>query len=53
VLVDANPLANVGNTQKISGVLVRGRWLSRQFLDDHLNELARRVATSTEITDSP
>jgi imidazolonepropionase-like amidohydrolase len=53
VLVDANPLANVGNTQKISGVLVRGRWLSRQFLDDQLNELARRVANSTEITDSP
>jgi imidazolonepropionase-like amidohydrolase len=53
VLVDANPLANIGNTQKISGVLVRGRWLSRQFIDGGLAELQQRVATASEITDSP
>ena len=39
ILIDANPLANVGNAQKITGVLVRGRWLSRQFIDDRLNKL--------------
>jgi imidazolonepropionase-like amidohydrolase len=53
MLVDANPLADVGNAQKISGVLVRGRWLSRQFIDDGLNEIQRRVATAAEFTDSP
>ena len=53
VLVDANPLASIGNTQKISGVMVRGRWLSRQFIDEHLNELQQRIATSPEVTDSP
>jgi imidazolonepropionase-like amidohydrolase len=53
VLVDANPLADIANTHKISGVLVRGRWLSRQFLDDGLKELQQRVATAEEISDSP
>jgi imidazolonepropionase-like amidohydrolase len=53
VLVDANPLVNIGNAQKISGVLVRGRWLSRQFIDAGLDELQRRVAVTDEITDSP
>lgn len=27
VLVDENPLANVAGAMKVSGVLVRGRWL--------------------------
>jgi len=53
ILVDANPLADVGNAQKIGGVLVRGRWLSRQFIDDGLNEIQRRVAIAAEVTDSP
>lgn len=53
VLVDANPLADIANTQKISGVLVRGRWLSRQFIDDGLNELQQRVATTADVSDSP
>jgi imidazolonepropionase-like amidohydrolase len=33
VLVDANPLADVANVAKISGVMVRGRWLDRAALD--------------------
>jgi len=45
VLLDANPLADIGNTQKISGVLVRGRWLDRAFIDDALSKLEQRVAT--------
>lgn len=53
VLVDANPLANIGNAQKISGVLVRGRWLSRQFIDAGLDELQERVAKPPAINDSP
>jgi hypothetical protein len=53
VLIDANPLANITNAQKINGVLVRGRWLSRQFIDERLSEVQRRVAAAAEITDSP
>jgi imidazolonepropionase-like amidohydrolase len=53
MLLDANPLANIANTQKIGGVMVRGRWLSRQFIDERLNELEQRVAKTPEVTDSP
>jgi imidazolonepropionase-like amidohydrolase len=27
LLLDANPLADVGNTERLAGVMVRGRWL--------------------------
>jgi imidazolonepropionase-like amidohydrolase len=30
VLLDANPLDDIGNTRRIAGVMVRGRWLARQ-----------------------
>ena len=33
VLLDANPLADIGNSRRIHGVMVRGRWLSRSDLD--------------------
>ena len=33
VLLDANPLDNIRNTQKISGVIVNGRLLTRKVLD--------------------
>lgn len=44
VLLDASPLADISNTQKITGVIVRGRWLDRAFLDRTLAELESRVA---------
>src|SRR4029077_14678502 len=40
VLLDANPLADIRNTQKISGVVLKGKFLSRQDLDALLNEAA-------------
>lgn len=43
VLLDANPLADIANTQKIAGVMVRGRWLDRAFLDRELQAVAARV----------
>jgi imidazolonepropionase-like amidohydrolase len=43
VLMDANPLADIANTQKISGVLVRGRWLDRAFIDRGLEDIERRM----------
>src|SRR6185436_19817812 len=33
VLLDANPLAEIGNTRRIAGVFLRGRWLARADLD--------------------
>ena len=39
VLVDANPLVDITNVAKISGVMVRGRWLSRADLDAGLAKI--------------
>ena len=36
VLLDANPLEDISNTQKIAGVIVNGRYLSRSDLDKML-----------------
>jgi imidazolonepropionase-like amidohydrolase len=36
VLLDANPLDNIANTQKIAAVIVNGRYLSRAELDQML-----------------
>ena len=49
VLLDANPLDDIRNTQKIAAVIVNGRYLSRAELDRILAsvETAARVATST------
>jgi imidazolonepropionase-like amidohydrolase len=41
VLVDANPLADVANFPKQSGVMVRGRWLPRADLDRRLRQYSR------------
>ena len=36
VLLDENPLDNIRNTQKIAGVVLNGRYLSRADLDKML-----------------
>jgi imidazolonepropionase-like amidohydrolase len=36
VLLDANPLDDIGNTQKIAGVVANGRYYSRADLDQML-----------------
>ena len=33
VLLDQNPLTNIANTRSVSGVMLRGRWLSKGELD--------------------
>jgi len=45
VLLDANPLENIRNTQKIAGVLVNGRYLSRADLDRVLAEVEKAAET--------
>ena len=36
MLLDANPLEDIGNTQKIEAVIVNGRYMSRGELDKML-----------------
>jgi hypothetical protein len=39
LLLEANPLENISNTRKISGVVIKGKWLSA----DELNNMLRDV----------
>jgi len=39
VLLKANPLTDISNTQKIAGVMVRGRWLGEKDLTSKLEEV--------------
>jgi hypothetical protein len=42
VLLDANPLDNIENTKKISGVFLNGRWVDKARIDVMLSDLAAR-----------
>jgi imidazolonepropionase-like amidohydrolase len=42
VLLEADPLANVANTRRISGIFLSGRYLSRSRLDAMMADLAKR-----------
>ena len=43
VLLDDNPIEDVGNARKIIGVMVRGRWLARYELQQMLEDVASSV----------
>ena len=40
ILLDGNPLSAIANTRRISGVMVRGRWLSSEAIAKVLRELS-------------
>jgi imidazolonepropionase-like amidohydrolase len=40
VLLEANPLDDIGNSRRLAGVMLRGRWLSASYLRKMLDELA-------------
>ena len=42
ILLADNPLDDIGNTQKILGVVKAGRWLDRQKLDKLLEDIISR-----------
>jgi imidazolonepropionase-like amidohydrolase len=42
ILVDANPLDDITNLSRISGVMVRGRWLPKADIDKRLVEIDAR-----------
>jgi imidazolonepropionase-like amidohydrolase len=41
ILLDGNPLEDISNSRRVHGVMLQGRWLSRQKLDRMLRKLAR------------
>jgi imidazolonepropionase-like amidohydrolase len=47
VLLDANPLQDIANIWKQSGVMVRGRWLPQSEIQQRLD------AISTEVRGTP
>jgi imidazolonepropionase-like amidohydrolase len=46
VLLDGNPLADITNTSRITGVMVAGRWLSRTEIDGRLAAYAHPLKFS-------
>jgi imidazolonepropionase-like amidohydrolase len=48
VLLDANPLEDISNTQKVYGVMLRGNWFARQDLDKMLEVSAKRIGALAE-----
>lgn len=46
VLLDANPLQDIANTQRINAVVVNGRMMDRKTLDDLLAQMAASNATN-------
>jgi imidazolonepropionase-like amidohydrolase len=41
ILLDENPLLSIDNTKKIAGVMAEGRWYSKEFLADQLEQIKR------------
>jgi imidazolonepropionase-like amidohydrolase len=48
ILLTANPLENIANTEKRAGVMVRGRWFSQPELQRQLDAIALRFETRKE-----
>ena len=44
ILLDANPLDDLANTTKRSGVMLRGKWYSQAEMNKWLDEIAPRIA---------
>ena len=42
ILLDANPLNDISNTRKISGVFVNGQWIDKAKIETMLSDLAKR-----------
>ncbi len=45
ILLDANPLADIRNTTRQSGVMLRGRWLPKAQIESRLETIAKGVAS--------
>ena len=45
LLLDANPLLDIGNVERVAGVMVDGRWLSREYIRQRLDAIAAKNAS--------
>ena len=46
ILLDANPLENISNTEKRAGVMLKGKWYPQSELNKWLDEIAPKIANS-------
>jgi imidazolonepropionase-like amidohydrolase len=46
ILVEGNPLEDIGNVHRQAGVMVRGRWLPKEEIERRLEEIARKWASA-------
>lgn len=46
LLVDGNPLEDISAASRISGVMMRGRWIGREEIDRRMRKIAGRPATA-------
>jgi hypothetical protein len=44
ILLNANPLSNIANTENRAGVMVNGRWMAQAEIQKRLEEIAARAA---------
>lgn len=45
ILLNANPLENIANTERRAGVMVNGRWFPESEIQERLEKIAARAAT--------
>lgn len=43
VLLDANPLENISAFKQISGVMIQGKWLSREIIEKKLTDISKNA----------
>ena len=48
ILLDANPLEKITNTEKRSGVMIRGKYYTQSEMNRWLDEIAPKIAASLE-----
>ena len=39
ILVENNPLKNIANLKQLSGVMVSGKWMPKDYIDTRLTEI--------------
>jgi imidazolonepropionase-like amidohydrolase len=44
ILLNANPLTNIAQTENRAGVVVRGRWIPESDIQHRLKEIAAKAA---------
>jgi imidazolonepropionase-like amidohydrolase len=48
ILLEANPLQDVRNTMRQTGVMLRGKWLPAQDVAERMDQLSRSLSNKTE-----